>query len=80
MGSFGITRSSLLEELGNLVGVRVGLAVLRADIDPIVDEHMPNFQLGRRMSASEFAGLAFMTLRRFGDPWTEFGYKPLVVA
>jgi HJR/Mrr/RecB family endonuclease len=80
MGSFGITRASLREELGNLVGVRVGLAVRENDVDSVIDAHLPDFQQGRRTSASEFAGLTFTTLKRFGDPWTDFGYKPVATA
>jgi restriction endonuclease len=80
VSGFGITRVSLREELGNLVGVRVGLAVSPNDLDPVVDEHLPDFRDGRRMSASEFAALTFATLKRFGDPWTDFGYKPVAAA
>jgi hypothetical protein len=80
VSGFGVAREELREELGNLVGVRVGLAVGTSHLDAVIDSTYPDFGIGRRMSAWEFASLTFVTLKTFGDPWTDLGPEPIVAA
>ncbi|MER5702761.1 restriction endonuclease [Micromonospora sp. NPDC002296] len=80
MGRFGITRSQLREELADLVGVRVGLAVGIEELDPLINKELPDLGPnpldGHHMRSAELNSVAFEALSKFGDPWTEFGPYP----
>ena len=79
MGSFPVTRGVLRDELGDIVGVRTGLAWSESRLDPFIDNVVPELQKGAtgvRMRASEFKGLVFSVLNAAGDQWTSMGYSP----
>lgn len=84
VGRFGVTRRLLREELADIVGVRVGLAVDVEMLDPIITATLPDIgplpEDGQPMHAREFAGITFRVLTAFGDPWTQLGSAPLVTA
>lgn len=84
VGRFGVTRRLLREELADIVGVRVGLAVDVEMLDPIITATLPEIgplpDDGQPMHAREFADLAFRVLTAFGDPWTQLGPAPLFTA
>jgi hypothetical protein len=81
MGAFGISLGTLREELGELVGIRTGLAWSEARLDQFIFAAFPslaNGAYGTRMRAEEFKWLAFAVLRAAGDPWASLGALPRV--
>lgn len=82
MGSFPITLRELRDELGDLVGVRTGLAWCESHLDPVIREFCPELVVGSvsgtMMRATDFEDIAYSVLHKSGDPCTSMGPKPRI--